>query len=77
MLTVGSTALEGYVDPEGLGGLSGAFFDQWSDGVTTANRTINVSRDMTLTASFKVADSTETPGGEDDNEGYIKANLSN
>ncbi|MCQ2384567.1 MAG: hypothetical protein MJZ96_06790 [Paludibacteraceae bacterium] len=45
---------------------SGYQFDKWSDGNTSATRTINVSKDLTLTASFKVVSSgggTES-GGE-------------
>lgn len=52
---------------------SGYAFDKWSDGNTSASRTINVSQNLTLTASFKVADSTENPGGssDDDTPDYI------
>lgn len=47
---------------------SGYVFDKWSDGVTTASRSIQVSQNLTLTASFKTATSsgTEGDGGEDD-----------
>lgn len=45
----------------------GYAFDRWSDGVTTATRTVVVSETKTLTATFKVA--TET-GGEDE-ENYM------
>ena len=34
---------------------SGFQFDKWSDGNTSASRTINVSQNLTLTASFKEA----------------------
>lgn len=44
---------------------SGFLFDKWSDGTTSASRTINVTQDLSLTASFKEQTST---GGGDDNE---------
>lgn len=49
---------------------SGYAFDKWSDGNTSATRTINVTQNLTLTASFKTA---EAGGGEDtgDNPDYI------
>lgn len=40
---------------------SGYLFDQWSDGNTSATRTLTVTEDVTLTASFKA----EQAGGED------------
>ena len=45
---------------------SGYAFDKWSDGNTQATRTINVSQNISLTAQFKVADSTEPGGSGDD-----------
>lgn len=39
---------------------SGFAFDKWSDGVTTASRSIQVSQNLSLTASFKEA----TGGGD-------------
>lgn len=36
---------------------SGYDFDRWSDGVTTASRNIQVTQNLTLTASFKTASS--------------------
>lgn len=44
---------------------SGFVFDKWNDGVTTANRQVTVSSNLTLTASFKEA----SQGGEDDTVG--------
>lgn len=51
---------------------SGYAFDKWSDGNTQATRTINVSQNLSLTAQFKVADSTEPGGdGDEDRPDYI------
>ena len=55
---------------------SGYQFDKWSDGVTTASRTINVSKDESFVAQFKAVEQSggnTEPGGEDgdDNETYI------
>ena len=49
---------------------SGYAFDKWSDGNTSASRTINVSQNLTLTASFKLA---EAGDGDDtgDNPDYL------
>lgn len=44
---------------------SGYAFDKWSDGNTSASRTINVTQNLTLTASFKEA----TQGDGNDDEG--------
>ena len=50
---------------------SGYQFDKWSDGSTSAQRTITVTKDQTLTATFKVVESGEgggnglNPGEED------------
>ena len=41
---------------------AGYQFDQWNDGNTSSVRTINVSKNESFVAQFKVADSTE-PGG--------------
>ena len=41
---------------------SGYVFEKWSDGHTATSRTINVTEDLTLTASFKAE---ETSGGEE------------
>ena len=43
---------------------SGFQFDKWSDGNTQATRTINVSQNLSLTASFKAVSS----GGEGDED---------
>ena len=43
---------------------SGFQFDKWSDGNTSASRTINVTQNLSLTASFKEA----TQGGGNGNE---------
>lgn len=43
---------------------SGYVFDKWSDGNTSSVRTINVSKNESFVAQFKVADSTDT--GEDE-----------
>ena len=48
--TISATAKSGYV------------FEKWSDGNTATSRTINVTEDLTLTASFKAE---ETSGGEE------------
>ena len=53
---------------------SGYVFDKWSDGNTQANRTINVTQNLSLTASFKAVDQTggnTEPGEDDENQGYI------
>ena len=42
---------------------SGYAFDKWSDGNTQATRTINVSQNLSLTATFKAVD--QTGGGGD------------
>ena len=46
---------------------SGYAFDKWSDGNTQATRTINVTQNLSLTASFKAVSSggNTEPGGED------------
>ena len=49
---------------------SGYVFDKWNDGNTSATRTINVSKNESFVAQFKVADSTE-PGGDGDEETYF------
>ena len=49
---------------------SGYAFDKWSDGNTQATRTINVTQNLSLTASFKAVSSggNTEPGGEDDKD---------
>ena len=49
---------------------SGYAFDKWSDGNTQATRTINVTQNLSLTASFKAVSSggNTEPGGEDDED---------
>ena len=49
---------------------SGFQFDKWSDGNTQATRTINVTQNLSLTASFKAVSSggNTEPGGEDDED---------
>ena len=46
---------------------SGYQFDKWSDGNTQATRTVQVSKNESFVAQFKVADSTE-PGGSGDDD---------
>lgn len=46
---------------------SGYTFDRWSDGVTTASRTVNVSQNLTLTATFRTAE----PGDDNQQEDFI------
>ena len=46
---------------------AGYQFDKWNDGNTSSVRTINVSKDESFVAQFKVADSTE-PGGSGDDD---------
>ena len=46
---------------------AGYQFDQWNDGNTSSVRTINVSKNESFVAQFKVADSTE-PGGSGDDD---------
>lgn len=52
---------------------AGYQFDKWNDGNTSATRTVNVCKNESFVAQFKVADSTENPGGsgDDDNPDYI------
>ena len=45
---------------------AGYQFDQWNDGNTSSVRTINVSKNESFVAQFKVADSTEPGGSGDD-----------
>lgn len=47
---------------------AGYQFEKWSDGITTANRSVKVTSDMTLTASFKEATQS---GGSGDDEGGV------
>ena len=51
---------------------AGYQFDKWNDGNTSSVRTINVSKDESFVAQFKVAGSTEPGGsGDDDTPEYI------
>ena len=51
---------------------SGFQFDKWSDGNTSASRTINVTQNLSLTASFKEATQGGGTGNEDeDNPDFI------
>ena len=52
---------------------AGYQFDKWNDGNTSATRTVSVSKNESFVAQFKVADSTENPGGsgDDDTPEYI------
>ena len=54
---------------------SGYAFDKWSDGVTTPSRNIQVTENLTLTATFKTATSGDGGGtgstGSGDGETYI------
>lgn len=51
---------------------AGYQFDKWNDGNTSSVRTINVSKNESFVAQFKVADSTEPGGsGDDDTPEYI------
>ena len=51
---------------------AGYQFDKWNDGNTSATRTVNVSKNESFVAQFKVADSTEPGGsGDDDTPEYI------
>lgn len=47
---------------------AGYQFDKWNDGNTSSVRTINVSKNESFVAQFKVADSTENPGGDGDDD---------
>ena len=46
-------------------------FDKWSDGNTSASRTINVTQNLSLTASFKEQTSTGGGNDNDDNPEFI------
>lgn len=51
---------------------SGYTFDKWSDGNTSASRTINVTQNLSLTASFKEATQGGGTGSEDeDNPDFL------
>ena len=45
---------------------SGYQFENWSDGNTSASRTINVTQNLSLTATFKAVN--QTGGGSNDND---------
>ena len=49
-------------------------FEKWSDGVTTPNRNITVTQDLTLTAQF-VADESGGGGNDDDPTNYDESML--
>lgn len=51
---------------------SGYVFDKWSDGNTSATRTVNVSKNESFVAQFKEASGNTAPGGEEeDRPDYI------
>ena len=52
---------------------SGYQFDKWSDGNSSASRTINVTQNLSLTAQFKAVSSggNTEPGGEDDDDNPV------
>lgn len=50
---------------------AGYQFDKWNDGNTSATRTVNVSKNESFVAQFKVADSTDTGDGDEDRPNYI------
>ena len=50
---------------------AGYQFDKWNDGNTSSVRTINVSKNESFVAQFKVADSTDTGDGDEDRPDYI------
>lgn len=54
-ITLAATAKTGYT------------FDRWSDGVTTASRTVNVSQNLSLTATFRTAE----PGDDNQEDTFI------
>lgn len=62
----GGTFTEGSTVNISASAKAGYQFEKWSDGITTANRSVKVTSDMTLTASFKAA---EQSGGSDDEGG--------
>ena len=64
-VTGGGTYTEGSKVNISASAKSGYAFDKWNDGVTTANRQVTVSQNMSLTAQFKEA----TQGGSDDEGG--------
>ena len=49
---------------------AGYQFDKWNDGNTSSVRTVNVSKNESFVAQFKVADSTDT-GDDEDHPDYI------
>lgn len=54
---------------------SGYVFDKWNDGNTSASRTVNVSKNESFVASFKVAEQSgggdNTGSGDEDRPDYI------
>ena len=67
-VTGGGTFSEGSVIQISASPKIGNQFEKWSDGVTTPNRNITVTQNLTLTASF-VADENPGGGGSGDNPG--------
>ena len=68
MVTGGGTFSEGSTIQISASPKIGNQFEKWSDGVTTPNRNITVTQNLTLTASF-VADENPGGGGGGDNPG--------
>ena len=64
-VTGGGTFTEGSTVNISASAKAGYQFEKWSDGITTANRSVKVTSDMTLTASFKEV----TQSGSDDEGG--------
>ena len=67
-VTGGGTFTEGSRINVSASPKSGYAFEKWSDGNTQASRSITVSQNLSLTASFKVSDGTDTGntgGGSD------------
>ena len=50
---------------------SGYVFDKWSDGNTSATRTVTMNANTTLVASFKEQTGNTEPGGEDDDPAFL------
>ena len=67
-VTGGGTFSEGSVIQISASPKIGNQFEKWSDGVTTPNRNITVTQNLTLTAQF-VADENPGDGGGGDNPG--------
>lgn len=67
-VTGGGTFTEGSTVNISASAKAGYQFEKWSDGITTANRSVKVTSDMTLTASFKEVTQS---GGSGDDEGGV------